>query len=77
MTPEQLRIEALVTELAGLRADAERYRHIRTASLIHWESGKKHNPISWPTIYAAEPVDGGNYRNRFDAAIDAYIKEGK
>lgn len=63
--------------LAEARKDAERYHHIRTGSLIHWEPGKIHNRISWPTIFGAEPVDGGNYRDRFDAAIDAAIKGAK
>lgn len=60
-------------DVAEWRRDSERYRYIRTASLIHWEEGEKHNRISWPTIYAAERIAGGNYRDRFDAAIDAAI----
>jgi hypothetical protein len=35
---------------------------------------KRHNSISWPTIYAADPVEGGNYRDRFNAAIDAAME---
>lgn len=64
-------ISRLRYELVEARKDGERYRYIRTASLIHWVSGKMENLISWPTIRAAERQDGGNYRDRFDAAIDA------
>ena len=54
------------------REDAARYQYIRTEAMIDYCTGsKRHNRISWPTIYAAEPSDGGNYRDRFDAAIDA------
>jgi hypothetical protein len=56
---------------AGLVADAERYRWLRAESLIHWEDGKRRNRLSFPTIYAADRVDGGSYRDRFNAAIDA------
>jgi hypothetical protein len=63
-----------IEQLAEAREDAARYQYIRAHSLIHWENGKKHNRISWPTIYASDPIDGGNYRDRFDAAIDAARK---
>ena len=66
------RVEALEAELAEARKDGERYRYIRTEAMIDYCTGtKRHNRISWPTIYAAAPVDGGSYRDRFDAAIDA------
>jgi hypothetical protein len=65
------RIAALETELAAAKRDAARYLHIRCESLIHWEEGQNQNLISWPKIHAADPIDGGNYRDRFDAAIDA------
>lgn len=75
------RIAALDAELAAERArlaevtaNAERYLYIRTESLIHWETGKKRNRISWPTLYAADPSYEGTYRDRFDAAIDAAMK---
>jgi hypothetical protein len=68
-------LEAAERERDELRADAERYRYIRRAAMIEQCSGKKrHNRISWPTIHAADPVDGGNYRDRFDSAIDAQIR---
>lgn len=71
-------ISRLRYELAEARKDGDRYRYIRTASLIHWCRGKMENLISWPTIRAAERQDGGNYRDRFDAAIDAArAQEGK
>jgi hypothetical protein len=63
---------AVKSQLAEARGDAVRYRYIRTEAMIDYCTGtKRHNRISWPTIYAAAPIDGGNYRNRFDAAIDA------
>ena len=66
------RCAALEAELAEARKDGERYQYIRTESMIDYCTGtKRHNRISWPTIYAAAPVDGGNYRDRFDAAIDS------
>jgi chromosome segregation ATPase len=68
-------VEARLADERGAVADADRYRYIRLESMIeHCTGTKRHNRISWPTIYAAEPVDGGNYRDRFDAAIDAARK---
>jgi hypothetical protein len=63
---------AVKSQLAGAREDVARYQYIRTEAMIDYCTGsKRHNRISWPTIYAAAPIDGGNYRDRFDAAIDA------
>jgi len=65
-------------ELAEARKDRERYQYIRTESLICWSQGKMKNLISWPTIRAVDRINGGNYRDRFDAAIDsARAREGK
>jgi len=59
------------------KADAERYRWLRKESLIHWERSKNlRNKLSFPTLRAFEPKPGGNYRDRFDAAIDA-VREDK
>lgn len=70
-----LRLEAAEREREELRADADRYRYIRREAMIVQCTGKKrHNQISWPTIHAADPMEGGNYRDRFDAAVDDQIE---
>jgi hypothetical protein len=75
---EQRHREALAVEMAGLRADAERYRWLRLQARIDsCGRGKRTHPISFQTIFADAPMDGGNYRDRFDAAIDAAMKGGK
>lgn len=64
------RLQEAEREREEVRADAERYRYLRSESLIHWGQGKLRNKISWPTIRADDPIDGGKFRDRFDAAID-------
>ena len=65
-------ITAQAEQLRQMREDAERYQWLRTAAMIEGTPRSRNGyRISWPTISADPPKDGGNYRDRFDAAIDA------
>jgi hypothetical protein len=63
------------TEIASLRADGERYRAIRTEAMIvqHGRKSAETYKVSWPFIAAPRQYVYPNYRDRFDAAIDAAI----
>ena len=69
-------IAAVEAELAEARKNEARYLYIRTEAMIVGGGRKRRNNISWPTIYAADPIEGGNYRDRFNAAIDAAMEKG-
>ena len=72
-------LHKLALDLLEARQDAERYQWLRTSAMIEGTPRSRNGyRISWPTISADPPKDGGNYRDRFDAAIDAARqKEGK
>jgi hypothetical protein len=78
---EQRRREADAVEMAGLRADAERYRHIRKRARVNvadvtMDGVSYHIRYSEAFVRAKiEHLDGE--AERFDAAVDAAIKEGK
>ena len=73
--------EAMAVELAGLRADAERYRHIRKLARVNVADvtmdGVIYRIRYSDTFVRAkiEHLDGE--AERFDAAIDAAMKEDK
>lgn len=70
--------KAIADEIAELRRDAERYQWIRTSARIDsCGRGKRTYPVSFMTVFAKAPKEGGNYRERFDAAVDAAMREGE